>query len=77
MKNDFMKSLDSLKLDINNNFNNINNKLVTIKPGFKLVTKKSSLLHQDIEKLESRILVLETDLNKQDQYNISCYLHIQ
>ena len=77
MKNDFMKSLDSLKLDINDNFNNINNKLVTIKSGFKLVTKKSSLLHQDIEKLESHILVLETDLNKQDQYNISCYLHIQ
>ena len=28
MKNDFMKSLDSLKLDINDKFNNINDKLV-------------------------------------------------
>ena len=27
MKNDFMKSLDSLKLDINDKFNNINDKL--------------------------------------------------
>ena len=34
MKNDFMTSLDSLKLDINDNFNNINDKLVTIKSGF-------------------------------------------
>ena len=32
MKNDFMKSLDSLKLDINDTFN-INDKLVTIKSG--------------------------------------------
>ena len=28
-KNDFMKSQDSLKFDINNKFNNISNKLVT------------------------------------------------
>ena len=35
MKNDFIKSLDSLKLDINDKFNNINDKLVTIKSGFK------------------------------------------
>ena len=28
MKNDFMKSLDSLKLDIHHKFNNINDKLV-------------------------------------------------
>ena len=35
MKNDFVKSLDSLKLDINDKFNNINDKLVTIKSGFK------------------------------------------
>ena len=35
MKNDFMKSLDSLELDTNNKFNNINDKLVTIKSGFK------------------------------------------
>ena len=32
MKNDFMKSLDSLKLDINDTFN-INDKLVAIKSG--------------------------------------------
>ena len=87
MKNDFMKSLDSLKLDINDKFNNINDKLVTIKSGFKenfddllaeslskikdsiteALREENSLLHQKIEKLESRILVLETDLNKQDQ----------
>ena len=30
-----MKSLDSLKLDINDKINNINDKLVTIKLGFK------------------------------------------
>ena len=35
MKNDFMKSLDSLELDTDNKFNNINDKLVTIKSGFK------------------------------------------
>ena len=35
MENDFMESLDSLKLDINNKFDNINDKLVTIKSGFK------------------------------------------
>ena len=35
MKNDLVKSLDSLKHDIKNKFNNINDKLVTIKSGFK------------------------------------------
>ena len=34
-KNDVMKSLDSLKFDINNKFNSINDKLETIKSGFK------------------------------------------
>ena len=34
MKNDLMKSLDSLKLDINNKFNNINDKLMSIGSGF-------------------------------------------
>ena len=87
MKNDFMKSLDSLKLDIIDKFNTINDKLMTIKSGFKenlddlvaesiskitnsiieALREENSLLHQKIEKLESRILVLETDLNKQDQ----------
>ena len=87
MKNDFMKSLDSLKLDVNDKFNNINDKLVTIKSGFKenlddliaeslskiknsiieALREENSLLHQKIGKLQSRISVLETDLNKQDQ----------
>ena len=39
--------------------------------------EKNSLLHQKIEKLESRISVLETDLNKQDQYNRCNILDIQ
>ena len=81
-----MKSLDSLKLDINDKLNNMNDKLVTIKSGFKenlddlvaeslskiknsiieALREENSLLHQKIEKLESRVSVLETDLNKQD-----------
>ena len=89
MKNDFMKSLDSLKLDIIDKFNTINDKLMTIKSGFKenlddlvaesiskitnsiieALREENSLLHQKIEKLGSRISVLETDLNKQDQYS--------
>ena len=97
MKNDFMKSLDNLKLDINDTFYNINDKLVTIKSGFKenlddLVAEslskikdsvveafreENSLLHQKIEKLESRISVLATDLNNQDQYNRRNNLDIQ
>ena len=75
MKDDFMESLDSLKLDINDKFDNINDKLVTIKSGFKenlddlvaeslskikdsiieALHEENSLLHQKIEKLESRI----------------------
>ena len=39
--------------------------------------EENSLLHQKIEKLESRISVLETDLNKQDQYNRRSKLSIQ
>ena len=35
MKDDFMKSLDSLKLDINDKFNNIKDELVTIRSSFK------------------------------------------
>ena len=37
MRNDFMKSSDSLKLDINDKLNNINGKLVTIKLGLKKI----------------------------------------
>ena len=92
-----MKSLDSLTLDINDKLNNMNDKLVTIKSGFKenlddlvaeslskiknsiieALREENSLLYQKIEKLESRISVLETDLNKQDQYNRRNNLYIQ
>ena len=92
-----MKPLDSLKLDINDKFNNINDKLVTIKSGFKeyladlaaeSVSKikdsiietlrvENSLLHEKIDKLESWISVLETDLDKQDQYSRRNNLDIQ
>ena len=92
-----MKSLDSLKLDINDKLNNMNDKLVTIKSGFKenlddlvaeslskiknsiieALREENSLLYQKTEKLESRISVLETDLNKQDQYNRRNNLYIQ
>ena len=37
MRNDFMKPLDSLKLDISDKLNNINGKLVTIKLGLKKI----------------------------------------
>ena len=37
LRNDFMKSLDSLKLDISDKLNNINGKLVTIKLGLKKI----------------------------------------
>ena len=39
--------------------------------------EENSLLHQKIEKLESRISVLEPDLNKQDQCNRRNNLDIQ
>ena len=53
MKNDFMKSLESFKLDINDKCNNINEKLVTIKSGFKenlddLVTESLSKIRDFI-----------------------------
>ena len=37
MRNDFMKSLYSFKLDINDKLNNINGKVVTIKLGPKKI----------------------------------------
>ena len=97
MKNEFLKSLDSLKLDINKKLKNINDKLVTIKSGFKEnlddlkaeslskiedsiikpLCQENSSLHQKIEKLESHISVLETDLNKHNQYNRRYNLDIQ
>ena len=39
--------------------------------------EENSLLHQKIEKLESRISVLEIDSNKQDQHNRRNHLDIQ
>ena len=75
----------------------MNDKLVTIKSGFKenlddlvaeglskikdsiieALREENSLLHQKIEKLESRISVLAADMNNQDQYNRRNNLHIQ
>ena len=54
-KNDFMKLLDRLKLDINDKLNNINKKLVTIKLRFKenlddLVTESFSKIKDSIIK---------------------------
>ena len=37
MRNDFMKSLYSFKLNINDKLNNINGKVVTIKLGLKKI----------------------------------------
>ena len=54
MKNDFMKSLDSLKLDINNKFNNINDKLVTIKSGFK--ENLDDLVLESLSKIKDSII---------------------
>ena len=39
--------------------------------------EENPLLHQKIERLESQISVLETDLNKQDQYSRRNNLDIQ
>ena len=39
--------------------------------------EEKSVVHQKIEKLESRISVLETDLKKHDQHNRSKKLDIQ
>ena len=46
-------------------------------PITEALLEENSLLHQKIEKLESRISVLETDLNKQDQYSRRNNLDIQ
>ena len=54
MKNDFVKSLDSLKLDINDKFNNINDKLVTIKSGFK--ENLDDLVAESLSKIKDSII---------------------
>ena len=53
MKNDFMKLLDNLKLDINDKCNNINDKLVTIKSGFK--ENLDDLVAESLSKIKDSI----------------------
>ena len=54
MKNDFMKSLESFKLDINDKCNNINEKLVTIKSGFK--ENLDDLVTESLSKIKDFIM---------------------
>ena len=54
MKNDFMKSLDSLKLDIMDKFNTINDKLMTIKSDFK--ENLDDLVAESISKITNSII---------------------
>ena len=54
MKNNFMKSLDSLKLDINDKFNKINDKQVIIKSGFK--ENLDDLVAEGLSKIKDSII---------------------
>ena len=54
IKNDFTKSLDSLKRDISNKFNDINEKLVTIKSGFK--ENLDDLVAESLSKIKDTII---------------------
>ena len=54
MKNDFIKSLESFKLDINDKCNNINEKLVTIKSGFK--ENLDDLVTESLSKIKDFII---------------------
>ena len=54
IKNDFTKSLDSLKRDISNKFNDINEKLVTIKSGFK--ENLDDLVAESLSKIKDSII---------------------
>ena len=54
IKNDFTKSLDSLKRDISNKFNDINGKLVTIKSGFK--ENLDDLVAESLSKIKDTII---------------------
>ena len=54
MKNDFMESLDSLKLDITDKYTNINDKLVTIKSGFK--ENLDYLVAESLSKIKDSII---------------------
>ena len=49
-----MKPLDSLKLDINDKFNNINDKLGTIKSGFKEYL--ADLAAESVSKIKDSII---------------------
>ena len=70
MKNDLMKLLDIIDL--------VAESLSKIKDSItEALHEENSLLHQKIEKLDSRISVLEIDSNKQDQYNRRNHLDIQ
>ena len=74
MKNDLMKLLDSLKLDINDKFNNINDKPVTIKSGFKknlddLVAESLSKIKDSItEALHEENSLLHQKIEKLDSH---------
>ena len=54
INNDFTKSLDSLKRDISNKFNDINGKLVTIKSGFK--ENLDDLVAESLSKIKDSII---------------------
>ena len=54
IKNDFTKSFDSLKRDISNKFNDFNDKLVTIKSGFK--ENLDDLVAESLSKIKDSII---------------------
>ena len=54
MKNDFMESLDSLKLGITDKYTNINDKLVTINSGFK--ENLDYLVAESLSKIKDSII---------------------
>ena len=54
IKNDFTKSLDSLKREISNKFNDINDKLVTIKSSFK--ENLDDLVAESLSKIKDSII---------------------
>ena len=67
-KNDFMKSLDSLKFDINNKFNSINDKLETIKSGFK--ENLNDLVIESLPKIKESIIKTRREENSLHHYKI-------
>ena len=54
MQNDFMESLDSLKLNIYDKFNNINDQLLTIKSSFK--ENLDDLVAESLSKIKHSII---------------------